>query len=143
NMAKQLQLFDLINSPSFVVQNEVFPDAESDEVEFKSAKGGFPQDFWKTYSAFANSNGGIIVLGVKEKKGKFTYDGLDDDQIIKYQKEFWNNVNNPNTVSINLLKNEDVCEFILDHKKVLVFHVPPAERKHKPVHLTPNPFKNT
>jgi predicted HTH transcriptional regulator len=38
---------------------------------FKSAAGEFPEDFWKTYSAFANTQGGIIILGVSEKKGKF------------------------------------------------------------------------
>ena len=71
---------------------------ESDDLEFKSAKGGFPGSFWDTYSAFANSDGGIIILGIAEKNDKFFLDGLSEDQIQKYQKDFWNNVNNRATI---------------------------------------------
>ena len=104
---------------------------------------GFPKDFWKTYSAFANTNGGTIILGVKEKKGDFIFDGLTDKQVDNYKKEFWNNVNNPNTISKNLLNNDDVRDFIYENKKILCFHIHPADRKQKPVYLTSNPFKKT
>lgn len=42
---------------------------EGTELEYKSAKGGFPKSFWDTFSAFVNTNGGIIVFGIKEKDG--------------------------------------------------------------------------
>ena len=39
---------------------------ENSEVEYKSAAGGFPKaEFWRSFSALANTNGGTIVLGVK------------------------------------------------------------------------------
>ena len=67
---------------------------EGTEVEFKSALGGFPGSFWETYSAFANTKGGVIVLGVKEKNHRFTPDGFTEDQVNKYKKTFWDCANN-------------------------------------------------
>ena len=54
---------------------------ESAQVEFKSAKGGFPGSLWESYSAFANTDGGVIVLGVLEKNKQFYFDGLGNEQV--------------------------------------------------------------
>ena len=56
---------------------------ECDDLELKSAAGGFPRSFYDTYSAFANSDGGTIVLGVQEKRGKFCIDNLSDNTPVK------------------------------------------------------------
>ena len=91
---------------SLLVQNEC------DDLEFKSAAGGFPGNFWDTYSAFANSEGGTIVLGVQEKKGKFFLDNLTEEQVEKYRKDFWNNVNNRSTISVNLMHNDELNKYL-------------------------------
>ena len=59
---------------------------ETSEIEFKSARGGFPGSFWESYSAFANTNGGTIVLGVVEKNNQFFFDGLTEETIVRYKK---------------------------------------------------------
>lgn len=41
---------------------------EAVDLEFKTARAGFPNSVWETYSSFANTDGGTIVLGIKEKK---------------------------------------------------------------------------
>ena len=142
---KQLDLFGINSDLSiWEVIERAFPSTEYYEVEFKSAQGDFPAtEFWKTYSAFANTNEGVIILGVSEKKGRIHIDGLTEDQIDNYKKYFWDNVNNPNTVSRNLLSNNDIKVVTAENKKVLTFRIPFASRTERPVFLTRNPFGNT
>lgn len=113
-------------------------------MEYKSAKGGFPGSFWETFSAFANSQGGVIVLGVKEKKGKLTTDGLTEEQIAAQKKTFWDNAHNKSCVNIPLLTERDVEEVVTEGGvRLLVFLIPKAPYYLCPVYLTLNPFGHT
>lgn len=61
---------------------------ESVDLEVKLArgadgKGAIPKDFWPTYSAFANTHGGVIVLGLREHKGEFLLEGVDDPDKLR------------------------------------------------------------
>jgi predicted HTH transcriptional regulator len=116
---------------------------EADDLEFKSAAGGFPGSFWDTYSAFANTDGGTIVLGVVEKNGKFYLDGLGDEQIEKYKRDFWNNINNRSTISCNLLKTEDVAVAEYQGSKFMLFFIPRASREQRPIYRTTQPYNGT
>ena len=50
--------------------------SENAVVEFKRARGDVPADFWPSYNSFANMDGGVIILGVREKGGRREIEGL-------------------------------------------------------------------
>lgn len=63
---------------------------ECTELEYKSAKGGFPESFWETLSAFANTHGGIIVVNNKEKSFMFLGNGEKAGSGADIIKKGWN-----------------------------------------------------
>src|SRR5512133_1841517 len=48
--------------------NEIIRKGEGIDVEFKSAKKGFPENLYETVCAFLNRNGGHLFLGVDDNK---------------------------------------------------------------------------
>lgn len=67
---------------------------ENNRIEAKKALGGLPHSIWETYSAFANTLGGIILLGVAEKEDK-SFESVDLPEPERLIKEFWDLINNP------------------------------------------------
>lgn len=120
---------------------EIINSSESYDLEFKSAKGGFPGSFWETYSSFANTQGGQIFLGIKETPQGMRVDGLDKSTIEKYKKELWNNLNNRNKVSANILSLNDIKEIETNEGIVLGIRVPRADLRIRPIYINGNPNK--
>lgn len=62
-------------------------DIEWNDFEVKEACGGLPKSMWETVSAFSNTAGGWIILGVKEKKtdngSEFVVNGVTNPEQIE------------------------------------------------------------
>lgn len=112
--------------------------AEGDDLEFKSARGGLPKSLWETYSAMANSHGGVILLGV-EDDGRVS--GVQEPRKLK--KAFWDTVNNRGKVNLNLCSDTDLAEVQHADGLILAIRVPQATRYQRPVFLGQNPLTGT
>ena len=111
---------------------------ENNRIEAKRALGGLPKSIWETYSAFCNTLGGIILLGVVERADKSfeAVDLPDPDALIS---EFWDMVSDPKKVSANILSPDDVYPLDLGGREIVVINVPRAEKRYRPVYIDGSP----
>ena len=115
-------------------------------LECKKAQSNVPVDVWKTYSAFANTYGGTIMLGIvehlkeKDLQKRFQIVGVEDSR--KIVTDFWNTINS-NKVNENILLDSDVEVINVDGKEVVCIHVPQADWSIKPIFLNNDIYKGT
>ena len=110
---------------------------ENNRLEAKLATGGLPHSIWETYSAFANTYGGVILLGVEELPDhSLRVQGLLDPQGMV--EEFIAGLDDPAVVSVNLLREEDIQILHVDGGDIVAITVPMAERDQLPVYIGGN-----
>lgn len=106
--------------------------------EAKAAQDGLPRSVWETYSAFANTSGGVIALGVEElPDGRLRAIGVPDPHDMI--EDFWNTANNPQKVNACVVADGDVT---VSDEGVVLIRVPRADRRLKPVYLNDNPKRS-
>ena len=85
---------------------EILLKGERVTLECKKAKSEMPKSIWQTYSAFANTIGGMILLGVddnmQEKDIQKRYQIIGVDELRKIVTDFWNTLNS-DKVNENIL----------------------------------------
>ena len=110
---------------------------ENNRLEAKLATGGLPHSIWETYSAFANTYCGVILLGVEELPDhSLRVQGLLDPQGMV--EEFIAGLDDPAVVSVNLLREEDIQILHVDGGDIVAITVPMAERDQLPVYIGSN-----
>lgn len=116
--------------------NKLLEIKEGSNIELKKAKNQVPKSFWETYSAFANTDGGIVIFGIDEKSKEVT--GVAD--AYKLRDDLFNILNNPNKVSENIISNKDIKIVELENGlEILIITVPEAPYNLKPIYLNGNP----
>ena len=114
---------------------------ENNQLEVKQSVQGIPNSIWETYSAFCNSYGGTILLGVSEDKHKNLFTcGLTEIQANNLLKSFWDTINNQTKISINLLSDKDVQIQQINNDYIVVINVPQADKSFKPIYINNNPL---
>lgn len=107
---------------------------ENENIELKKADNNLPNSLWETYSAFCNTSGGIIILGIEEEKnGDNIIIGIND--IDKMEKDIWNTANNLAKVSYNVIGNGDIYKIKIDDKNIMILDIKEAPHNKKPVYL--------
>ena len=110
-------------------------------VEYKEAFNELPKSFWETYSSFANTIGGQIVLGIKEHRTKLTMQERFEIQGVnnadKILKTLWDTVNS-DKVSRNILLDENVETIDYDGKQLIVVTIPMANYTERPIYINQN-----
>lgn len=107
---------------------------ENNRIEAKRALGGLPYSVWETYSSFANTMGGVILLGVEEGKDK-SFHAVDLPDPQRLIDKFWRQLNDKRRVSVNILTKDDVRIEKVGGKRIVVVEVPRAHRADKPVYI--------
>ncbi|MBK6849140.1 MAG: putative DNA binding domain-containing protein [Proteobacteria bacterium] len=114
-------------------------DLEAKLAAGRDGRGELPSSFFETYSAFANTDGGIVLLGVEEvPDGRLVAKGMTES--AKVVRALWDGLNNPQRVNANLLREQDVETLDVEGKAVIRIAVPRASRRQRPVYVGPNPL---
>ena len=127
--------------------DEMLKYGERLTMEYKKAEKSVPKSIWETYSAFANTNGGSIILGIEEDLQATNWDDRFNILGVKAPenivKDFWNTINS-DKVNTCILKDENVQIIEYDKDITLVaIQVPQVPYNLKPVYINGNVYKGT
>ena len=101
------------------------------DVEFKEAKTAVPKSAYESVSAFANTEGGYLVFGVKKDGSKFDVVGVVN--VDKVQNDFLTTLRQREKVNQIIDVQENLHS--IDSKYLLVFYIPESPRTQKPIYL--------
>ena len=78
-------------------------DFEAKKAAGADGQGECPKSFFESYSAMANTEGGLILLGAEEHDGALRLTGIPDT--ARVLKAMWDGLNNRQRVSIQEIRS--------------------------------------
>ena len=100
-------------------------DIEWEDFECKEALNQLPNSVWETVSAFSNTSGGWIVLGVKQNGKRFEVQGVNNGE--KIESDFLTTLRDGQKFNVKLFAK--ARKYDIDGKTVLAFFVPSSPIK--------------
>ena len=104
------------------------------DVEFKEARTEVPKRAYESVSAFANTEGGHLVFGVKKDGSDFEVVGVID--VDKVQNDFLTTLRQKEKFS-SIIEVEEGLQAAAN-RDLLIFYIPEANRSKKPIYLDGN-----
>ena len=101
------------------------------QTEFKAARDALPKSVFETVSAFANTHGGWLVLGISQQGEHFEISGVTDPD--KIQNDLLSVLHADGKVNHDI--QITAHRHLHDGKVVLAFHIAENPRTRKPVYL--------
>jgi ATP-dependent DNA helicase RecG len=117
-----------------MTQDELIELLEAHEwrdVEFKEAQRAVPRNAYETVSAFANTEGGHLVFGVRKDGQDFEVVGVLN--VDKVQSDFLTALRQRDKMSVSVEVREELHKH--GESDLLIFYVPEVHRSEKPVFL--------
>ena len=132
-------MFDLSELKTYREGNRL----EAKKALGRDGQGELPRSVWETLSAFANTAGGVIVLGVTERRddGSFVVHGIP--KVGKVLDDFWSAALSEDKLSARFVKDADATVGTVGGKGIVVTRVPWVDRYTRPVYIDNSIFGGT
>ncbi|MDO5330910.1 MAG: putative DNA binding domain-containing protein [Bacillota bacterium] len=118
------------------IESHLLQLKEDEHTELKSGARKLPSSFYESYSAFANTDGGDIYIGIGEGEPNLILGVANPEEQIK---SMLSTLENKQKVSFNTISSGDYEVLDVAGKKIIKVSVNEAPRHEKPVYLNGSP----